>query len=330
VSPADHVHLIELPLGPRRTVNAVLVDGEPLTLVDTGVRSDESLAALEAALAARGRRIGDLEQIVITHAHPDHFGAAAELVRRSGARVVGDGAEAIAGWPESAAPRRGFRQACFDEAGVPEEIRAGWRSRGEGWPFADEPVPFERRLVEGDELAMGGRAWRVVSTPGHDSSSIALYQPEERLLITGDIVVGNGGASVTLHPLPRPARWLLDIFDSLEKLARLEAEVAYPGHGPLLRGASAAITEKLARARQRLEEVAGLIGEAPRSAYEVACALYPPELARAGLGLSQSIGYLEALEALGRASSELRRGVRRYAPPSRAGELSPARARVDG
>ncbi|HEY3080348.1 MAG TPA: MBL fold metallo-hydrolase [Chloroflexota bacterium] len=312
MSAADRVHLIELPLYGRRTVNAVLVEGEPLTLVDTGVRSDESLAALETALASRGRRVDDLEQIVVTHAHPDHFGAAAELVRRSGARVVGDGAESIAGYPASMAARQRFRLGCFAEAGVPEEITSGWRARGNSWPFADEPVRFDRALAEGDDVAMGGAAWRVVSTPGHDSTSISLYEPDGRLLITGDIVVGNGGASVTLHPLPRPARWLLDIFDSLEKLAGLDAEVAYPGHGPLLTGARAAIADRLARARQRLEEVAGLIAEAPCSAYQVSLVLYPPEIGTAALGLSQSIGYLEALEALGRARSELQSGVRRY------------------
>src|SRR5438093_2891631 len=101
MTPRDRVHLIELPLGPRRTVNAVLVEGDPLTLVDTGVNSPESLAALESALAARGRRIADLEQIVVTHAHPDHFGAAAELVRRSGARVLADNAETLAAYPGS-------------------------------------------------------------------------------------------------------------------------------------------------------------------------------------------------------------------------------------
>jgi glyoxylase-like metal-dependent hydrolase (beta-lactamase superfamily II) len=312
VSAPDRVHLIELPLGGRRTVNAVLVEGEPLTLVDTGVRSHDSLAALETALASRGRRIADLEQIVITHAHPDHFGAAAELSRRSGARVVGDGAEAIAGYPGSMAARRRFRLGCFEEAGAPEEIRAVWRTRGEGWPFADEPVRFERALGEGDAVAMGGAAWRVVSTPGHDLSSISLYQPNARLLITGDIVVGNGGASVTLHPLPRPARWLLEIFESLEKLAALDAEVVYPGHGPLLKGARTAIADRLARARQRLEEVGRLIAGTPLSAYQVSRALYPPEIGAAALGLSQSIGYLEALEAQGRARSELRDGVRRY------------------
>ena len=312
VSLAERVHLIELPLGGRRTVNAVLIEGEPLTLVDTGVRSDESLAALDAALAARGHRVEELEQIVITHPHPDHFGAAAELVRRSGASVLGDGAEAIAGFPESMAPRRRFRLGCLEEVGAPAELVERWRTRGESWPFADEPVRFERSLVEGDELSIGGATWRVVSTPGHDSTSISLHAPEQGLLITGDIVVGNGGASVTLHPMPRPARWLLDIFESLAKLAGLDAELAYPGHGRLVTGAGAAIADRLTRARQRLEEVAGLIAEAPRSAYEVATALYPPEVAAATLGLSQAIGYLEALTVLGRARSELRDGVRRY------------------
>src|SRR5262249_34050586 len=103
-----------------------------------------------------------------------------------------------------------------------------------------------------------------------------------------------------------------DIFDSLDTLAGLDAELAYPGHGPLLTGARAAIADRLTRARQRLEEVAGLIAETPRSAYEVSLALYPPEIGTSGLGLSQSIGYLAALEALGRARSELRDGVRRY------------------
>src|SRR5205823_3406322 len=89
VNTRDSVHLIELPLGASRTVNAVLVEGDPLTLVDTGVRTPESLAALERALAARGRRIEELDQIVITHPHHDHFGAAAALAERSGAVVVG-------------------------------------------------------------------------------------------------------------------------------------------------------------------------------------------------------------------------------------------------
>ena len=293
-------------------MNAVLVEGDPLTLVDTGVRSDESLAALEVGLAARRRRIEDLEQIVITHAHPDHFGAAAELVRRSGAGVVGDAADLLAGFPESMAGRREFRLGLFEESGAPEELVARWRSRGESWPFADEPVAPERHLVEGDELRMGSATWRVIATPGHDASSISLYKPGARELISGDIVLGNGGASVTLHTMARPGSWLLDIFASLEKLAALEVDVVYPGHGPLVSDGRAGIVDRLTRARQRLDEVAALLDGGTRTAYEVSTALYPPAIAAGGIGLSQAIGYLDALEVQGRACSRREGATRLY------------------
>src|SRR5439155_1115608 len=84
----------ELPLGATRTVNAVLIEGDPLTLVDTGVRTPESLAALARAFVELGRRVEELEQIVITHPHHDHFGAAAVLADRSRARVIGHAAAA--------------------------------------------------------------------------------------------------------------------------------------------------------------------------------------------------------------------------------------------
>src|SRR5207245_6931375 len=223
----ERVHLVELPLGRTRTVNAVLIEGDPLTLVDTGVRTPQSLGALERALAERGRRIEELEQIVITHPHHDHFGAAAALAARSGARVVGDGAAATAAFPASFEPNARSRLSYFEEAGAPDELRRQWRERRGQFASDADPVAMERELVDGDLLRMGRLDWRVVSTPGHAASSISLFQPEARLLIAGDMLIGNAGASVTLHAMPRPGRWLLDILESLDRLAELEAEVAF-------------------------------------------------------------------------------------------------------
>ena len=72
-------------------VNVYLIEDEPLTLVDTGPNSGTSLTALEAALAVHGRRVEDLERIVITHQHMDHFGLLAIL---ADGRVLRDGAPA--------------------------------------------------------------------------------------------------------------------------------------------------------------------------------------------------------------------------------------------
>ena len=68
-------------------VNCYLIEDDPLTLVDTGPNSGTSLDALEHALAEHGRRVEDLELIVLTHQHIDHIGLAGILVERSGAEV---------------------------------------------------------------------------------------------------------------------------------------------------------------------------------------------------------------------------------------------------
>jgi glyoxylase-like metal-dependent hydrolase (beta-lactamase superfamily II) len=307
-----NVHLIELPLGATRTVNAVLVEGDPFTLVDTGVRDDASLTALERAFTDRGRRIEELEQIVITHPHHDHFGAAAELVRRSGARLVGDGMKVMAEFPESFRPNSAHRISYFEEAGAPEPLKARWRSPADGFARVCDPVVADGELVEGDQVRMGGADWQVLSTPGHARTSISLWQPESRLLIAGDMLIGNAGASVTLHAMARPGRWLIDILASLEKLARLEPAVAYPGHGPLIEDAAVVVPRRRERAIQRLDDVARKIAERPWAAYPLSEAMYPPAVGTTSLGLSQSIGYLEALVVQERATSEIVGDLREY------------------
>ena len=79
---------IPLPLAHIGSVNAWLLRGDPLTLLDTGPRDDAALAALEAGLRREGLRIEDIELVLATHHHLDHVGLAATIKRRSGAVVA--------------------------------------------------------------------------------------------------------------------------------------------------------------------------------------------------------------------------------------------------
>src|SRR3954470_705454 len=79
---------IKLPLPHVGSVNAWLLRGTPLTLVDTGPRDDAALSALEAGLGEQGLRVEDLELVLLTHHHVDHVGLAAEIQRRSGATIA--------------------------------------------------------------------------------------------------------------------------------------------------------------------------------------------------------------------------------------------------
>ena len=85
-------------------VNAYLIEDSPLTLVDSGPNSAKALDELEQALAARGLRVEDIELLVISHQHMDHFGLASILARRSGAEVAA--IEPLAPLPGALRPAR--------------------------------------------------------------------------------------------------------------------------------------------------------------------------------------------------------------------------------
>ena len=312
VSLAGRTHTIELPLGPTRTVNAMLVLGDALTLIDTGVLDPLSLAALEEAFSARGLQLSDLDQIVITHPHHDHFGAAAELVRRSGATLIGDGVDVMAAFPRSFEPNGVFRRMLYAESGAPPELLERWRERSASLINDCESVVADRSLSNGDMVMIGGSRWMAISTPGHAFSSICLFEPGSGLLASGDILLGNGASNVTCYETKRPGRWLLDIIDSLTKLASYPVVRAHTGHGTVIEDASRVILLRRERCYQRLDEVAALIAESPRTASEIAVSIYPKSIASSSMGLSQSIGYLEALEASGRAQSALTGDARQY------------------
>ncbi len=309
---AGRTHTIELPLGPSRTVNVTLVEGDELTLIDTGVLDPRSLIRLDECFADRGLRLGDLDQIVITHPHHDHFGAAAELMRRTGARLIGDGIGVMAAFPQSFEPNGRFRRMLYAESGAPVELLERWRDRSASLVNDCEPVIADRSVVDGDLVSIGGSDWLAISTPGHAVSSICLFEPESGLLASGDILLGNGASNVTCYETARPGRWLLDIIESLAHLATFPVVRAHTGHGTVIEDAHRVIVQRRERCFQRLDEVGALIAEKPHTSFEIAQSIYPKAIASSSMGLSQSIGYLEALEASGRAQSALTGNTRQY------------------
>ena len=94
--------------------------------------------ALEAGLAEHGRRVEDLERIVITHQHIDHIGLAQILADRSGAEVVrARRAGAVAGDLRRAhGGRRRVRRGVMRRHGIPDDVSLALRavtSQFRGW-----------------------------------------------------------------------------------------------------------------------------------------------------------------------------------------------------
>ncbi len=152
-------------------------------------------------------------------------------------------------------------------------------------------------LVDGDVVAVGDLAIRVVATPGHTDDSLSFHLETDRALLTGDTVLGRG-STVIAHPEGR----LADYLGSLHRLRDLAessaAAVVLPGHGPALLDPAGAVTAYLAHREQRLDQVRAARDSGARTAdavVEIVYADVPRELwPAARLSVLAQLEYLDA------------------------------------
>jgi glyoxylase-like metal-dependent hydrolase (beta-lactamase superfamily II) len=112
----------------------------------------------------------------------------------------------------------------------------------------------EEGLHDGDVVAVGGLEVHVVGTPGHTADSLSFVLPQERAVLTGDTVLGRG-TTVVMHPDGRLGAYLGSL-ERLRDLAAAESVIRlWPGHGPVIHDALAALDHYLAHRRERLEQV---------------------------------------------------------------------------
>ena len=202
-----------------RMAHAFLVEGEGLTLIDTGMRgSGESVLN---ALAALGRRISDLHHIVISHHHFDHTGSLARLAEVSQATVSVHTADAP--YVRGHLPRPPFKRVGF----------SGWFMRPFMglFPTNPEPCRVDRELQDGDEIEAAGRL-KVVHAPGHTPGHIALLMPSKRILFAGDAALNVLGLR---PPLAMATEDMAQAKESVRKMAALHFDIACFGHGGIMR-----------------------------------------------------------------------------------------------
>ncbi|MCH7661785.1 MAG: MBL fold metallo-hydrolase, partial [Euryarchaeota archaeon] len=128
--------------------NAYLLENEPVTLLDTGIATERTRKQLRDGLSEHGQEFSDIEQVVLTHFHPDHAGLAGEIQRESGATVYAHSADAplIEGNEEALAEMDEQRRELFGRWGMPDE------KRKELLDFLDSHAAVaNRRRTDGDD-----------------------------------------------------------------------------------------------------------------------------------------------------------------------------------
>src|SRR5438876_10757312 len=189
-------------------VNAYLIEDSPLTLLDSGPNSAKAMDELEQALAARGHAVEDLELLIVTHQHIDHFGLASILARRSGAEVAALDllAPYLASFSAEAESDDRFAEAIMLRHGIPREVVTALRAVSGSFRAWGSPVQVTRPLAHGSELALRDRTLRVLHRPGHSPSDTVFLDQSRSILLAADHLIKHISSNPLLaRPLGTPS-----------------------------------------------------------------------------------------------------------------------------
>jgi glyoxylase-like metal-dependent hydrolase (beta-lactamase superfamily II) len=287
-------------------VNAYLIEDSPLTLVDSGPNSAKALDELEQGLATLGHSVEDIELLVISHQHIDHFGLASTLARRSGAEVAALDrlAPFLAGFGLETDLEDRFAEQTMLRHGIPPDIVTALRSVSASYRGWGSAVEVTRPLSADGELVLRDRTLRVLHRPGHSPSDTVFHDESRGMLLAADHLIAHISSNPLLaRPLeaegeytgPRPQA-LITYMASLEKTRAMDLELVLPGHGRPITDHAALIDERFRLHARRAEKINRLIALQPRSAHEIAQELWGNvAVTQAYLTLSEVLGHVDLL-----------------------------------
>jgi len=310
----EGVHRIEVPL--QFMVMSVylylLEDDEGLTLVDCGPNLDVTYDSLSRYLASINRKFSDIHLVVVTHYHADHYGYIGELKRLTSAETAMHriGASLAEGYRSNSEEHMDEVVQLAIQYGMPEEYTEIIK------PFFGilrrivSPAKIDRKLEDEDEISIGSSRYLVIWTPGHSPDHICLYNPEKKVLLSGDHLLQEITPHIGIDAL-KGRNPLKDYLKSLRRIKKYDIAVAFPGHGPIIKDPQRRINEILHHHDERMRLMSEAVTGSPKTAYEVSLEIWGEELPifEKPLALAETVQHLELLVEKGRLQKILRNSI---------------------
>ena len=295
-------------------VNAYVIAADPMTMIDAGANTVDAENALKLGFAAKGLFLESIERILVTHAHPDHYG----LVP-----MICDGLETVRSY-------MGERE-CQRLAEMGPVWEGSRRLTEAGFPdnLLKEIARLERRVdrvrkvaklrclpvKDGQVFHFRDFALQAISLPGHTEGHVGYLEPENRILFSGDTLLPHVSPNPLLEPMLEPEgespsrrrHSLKQYLSTLDRLQSLDLELVYPGHGPVITNPAETIEYMRNHHARRLDQVRGVLAATGSTAYEVSTFLYPQADGYSRiLAVSEAMAHLDVLVEQARAKHEIR------------------------
>ncbi|HEX6746242.1 MAG TPA: MBL fold metallo-hydrolase [Longimicrobium sp.] len=310
VAPGVHRVSVPLPFPPGEVAAWVIEGDEGHTLVDTGIDTPPARDALRAAADEVGVTRESLAYVVLTHAHPDHYGLAGPVREWSGARVaIHEEEEKLARrfvdrWPED----RLHAAEVFAEIGVPAAVIPGFLRASDLIHSFYACFHPDIVLTGARGPLPGGGGWEWIHTPGHSPGHVTVYHPERRILITGDHVLPRISPNIGADMYASEP--LSDYLASLRALRELPVDLVLPSHGEPFEDLASRIDAIAAHHDERNGQILAFLAAGPRTSFDVARGVFgdlpPDNLLHA---VRESRAHLAYLERHGRVRHSRDAGV---------------------
>lgn len=309
-------------------VNLYIATDDPITLIDTGPRINISRSALDQELKALHLQRSDIERILITHAHTDHFGLAHEIVQESSAEVWTHpyNRPLLEDYKAERARQLVFWASILNESGVPRDqidLISKYRQRFQHYA---EATRVDRDIIEGDTIAFAESTWRAYHMRGHAGGLVCFFDKESRILLSNDHLLRDTSSNPIVEPAARTAqvvnnaaaaqqakskpRRLVEYIRELQRTADLEPSIAWTGHGEPIHDVVALIQRRMHFYTRRAQRIIETLKASTQTAYEITKPLFGKlNPIDSFLALSKIIGHLEWLEDQGRVEVLRRDGV---------------------
>ncbi|WP_053364022.1 MBL fold metallo-hydrolase [Bacillus sp. FJAT-27251] len=288
---------------PVGDVHTYLIKGDRLTLVDAGVKTDEAWEAFRFQLAQLGISPEEIEQVILTHHHPDHVGLLDFLPASLEVHAHQLNERWVNRTPDFAAEHNRFFTGLYRAFGVPESFYVPFVQRMAKMLRFSCNRPLTGYLHEND-MPVGLRDWRVLETPGHAQGHIALWREKDGVLIGGDLLLAHISPNPLLEPphpgeLERPMPQL-QYNESLRKLQEYPVSLVHAGHGEDFGDIVPLIEKRLLRQHERAMKVKAMLEEGAKSPFEICQRLFPAVYQKElSLTISETVAQLDYLQSLG-------------------------------